>query len=159
MIWYGIRKNNQPSETRVMRCWRGYTSAVQPTTLKALKETETTNTIKDNHALASCVHDLPGNSQCKGHCTLYTGSPLFVPLFIVLVNSLFFLSSLLLLPAGLWHFKTCVSTGDSLGEEPWWYVYTAEWCGCILTVSHITYLPGWFPVAFLRISSSSVLLW
>jgi len=27
-------------------------------------------------------------------------------------------------------------------------LYTAEWCGCILTVSRITYLPGWFPVAF-----------
>ena len=28
------------------------------------------------------------------------------------------------------------------------YVYIAEWCGCILTVSRIMYLPGWFPVAF-----------
>jgi len=22
-----------------------------------------------------------------------------------------------------------------LGEGPWWHIYTAEWCGCILTVS------------------------
>jgi len=28
-----------------------------------------------------------------------------------------------------------MSRGDTPGEEPWWHVYTAEWCGCILTVS------------------------
>jgi len=27
------------------------------------------------------------------------------------------------------------------------HVYTAEWCGCI-TVSHITYVSGWFLIAF-----------
>jgi len=41
-----------------------------------------------------------------------------------------------------------MSRHDIPGEEPWWHVYIAEWCGCILTVSLITYLPGWFPVAF-----------
>jgi len=28
-----------------------------------------------------------------------------------------------------------MSRGDTPGEGPWWHVYTAEWCGCILTVS------------------------
>jgi len=32
-------------------------------------------------------------------------------------------------------FLTCKSRGDTPFEEPWWHVYTAEWCGCRLTVS------------------------
>jgi len=39
-----------------------------------------------------------------------------------------------------------MSSGNTPGEGPWSHVYSAEWCGCILTVSHIC--PGWFPVAF-----------
>jgi len=31
-----------------------------------------------------------------------------------------------------------MSTGDTPGEGPWWNVYTAEWCGCIPTVSHVS---------------------
>jgi len=44
---------------------------------------------------------------------------------------------------------------------PWWHIYTSEWCGCILTVSRITYLPGWFPVVFpeVFIFLSVLLLW
>jgi len=41
-----------------------------------------------------------------------------------------------------------MSRGDTPGEGLWWHVYTAEWCGYILSVACITYLPGWFRVAF-----------
>jgi len=34
-------------------------------------------------------------------------------------------------------FDVMSSRGDTTGEGPWWHVYTAERCGCILTVSHI----------------------
>ena len=47
------------------------------------------------------------------------------------------LSSLRLLQAGLWHFKHAMSRSDRAtpGEGPWWHVYSAEWCGCILSLS------------------------
>jgi len=67
-------------------------------------------------------------------------------------------SSLLLLPAGLWHFSHVMPRGDTPGEGWWWHVYTAERCSCILTVSRITYLPGWFPAALVFVFLS-VLLW
>jgi len=43
--------------------------------------------------------------------------------------------------------------------QPWWHVYTGEWCSCILTVSHIC--QGVFPLPALQFSSSwvSFLLW
>jgi len=54
-----------------------------------------------------------------------------------------------------------MTMGDTPGEGPWWHVYTAEWCGCILTVPRIVYLPGWFPAAFLAVFVflSVLLLW
>jgi len=47
-------------------------------------------------------------------------------------------------PAGWWHFLYVMPTPS---EGPWWPVYTAEWCGCILTVLRLIF-PWWFPVAF-----------
>jgi len=49
-----------------------------------------------------------------------------------------------------------MSMSDTPGEGPWWHVYTAKWYGCILTVSRITYLPGWFPFPSLWFWSSWV---
>ena len=54
-----------------------------------------------------------------------------------------------------------MSRGDTPGEGPWWQLYTAEWYACTLTVSRITYLPGWFSVAFpaVFVFLSVLLLW
>jgi len=46
-----------------------------------------------------------------------------------------------------------MSRGDTPGEGPWWYVYTAEWCSCILTVSRMI-CQGGFPLPSLQFLSS-----
>jgi len=51
-----------------------------------------------------------------------------------------------------------MSRDDTPDEEPWRHVYTAEWCGCILTVSCIMcdMYQGGFPLPSLQFSSSWV---
>jgi len=75
-------------------------------------------------------------------------------------------------PAGWWHFYVMPTPS----EGPWWPVYTAEWCGCILTVLRVIfsmvvsrYLPCGFrlpscpspmlcPLTSLSLTSSQLLM-